>query len=58
MTVVRLVRRGELAAEAGAVHRRIRVSELARYQSGAAVDAARPSPSSPPTSIRTHHRMK
>jgi excisionase family DNA binding protein len=32
MTVVRLVDRGELAAEGGAVHRRISVSELARYQ--------------------------
>lgn len=33
MTVVRLVDRGELAAEGGAVHRRISVSELARFQS-------------------------
>jgi excisionase family DNA binding protein len=32
MTVVRLVDRGELSAEGGAVHRRIFVSELARYQ--------------------------
>ena len=32
MTVVRLIDRGELAAEGGAVHRRIFVSELARYQ--------------------------
>ncbi len=32
MTVVRLVDRGELTAEGGAVHRRISVSELARYQ--------------------------
>jgi excisionase family DNA binding protein len=32
MTVVRLIDRGELSAEAGAVHRRIFVSELARYQ--------------------------
>ncbi|HEY2296144.1 MAG TPA: helix-turn-helix domain-containing protein [Jatrophihabitans sp.] len=32
MTVVRLVDRGELIAEGGAVHRRISVSELARYQ--------------------------
>jgi excisionase family DNA binding protein len=32
MTVVRLVDRGELTAESGAVHRRIFVSELARYQ--------------------------
>jgi len=32
MTVVRLVERGELAAKGGAVHRRISVSELARYQ--------------------------
>jgi excisionase family DNA binding protein len=31
MTVVRLVDRGELTAEGGAVHRRISVSELARY---------------------------
>jgi excisionase family DNA binding protein len=31
MTVVRLVDRGELAAEGGAVHRRISVSELGRY---------------------------
>ncbi len=33
MTVVRLVDRGELTAEGGAVHRRISVSGLARYQS-------------------------
>ena len=32
MTVVRLVDRGELATEGGAVHRRISVSELERYQ--------------------------
>ncbi|MDT0261447.1 helix-turn-helix domain-containing protein [Jatrophihabitans lederbergiae] len=32
MTVVRLIDRGTLAAERGAVHRRIAVSELARYQ--------------------------
>jgi len=32
MTVVRLVDRGELKVEVGAVHRRISVSELARYQ--------------------------
>lgn len=32
MTVVRLVDRGEMRAEAGGVHRRIAVSELARYQ--------------------------
>jgi excisionase family DNA binding protein len=32
MTVVRLVDRGELTSEGGAVHRRISVSELARYQ--------------------------
>jgi excisionase family DNA binding protein len=32
MTVVRLVDRGELSAEGGAVHRKIFVSELARYQ--------------------------
>lgn len=32
MTIVRLVDRGELAAEGGAVHRRISTSELARYQ--------------------------
>ncbi|PZS14824.1 MAG: hypothetical protein DLM57_13885 [Pseudonocardiales bacterium] len=32
MTVVRLIDRGELSAEGGAVHRRIFVSELARYQ--------------------------
>lgn len=32
MTVVRLIDRGELAAQGGAVHRRISVSELARYQ--------------------------
>ena len=32
MTVVRLVDRGELTCEGGAVHRRISVSELARYQ--------------------------
>lgn len=32
MTIVRLIDRGELTAEGGAVHRRISVSELARYQ--------------------------
>lgn len=32
MTVVRLIDRGELSAEGGAVHRRIFVSELARYK--------------------------
>jgi excisionase family DNA binding protein len=32
MTVVRLVDRGELRSEGGGVHRRISVSELARYQ--------------------------
>lgn len=32
MTVVRLVDRGELTEKGGAVHRRISVSELARYQ--------------------------
>lgn len=32
MTVVRLIERGELAVQGGAVHRRIAVSELARYQ--------------------------
>jgi excisionase family DNA binding protein len=32
MTVVRLIDRGELAAEGGAVHRRVSASELARYQ--------------------------
>lgn len=32
MTVVRLIDRGELAADTAAVHRRIPVSELARYQ--------------------------
>lgn len=32
MTVVRLIDRGELAADTTAVHRRIPVSELARYQ--------------------------
>jgi len=31
MTVVRLIDRGELAAEGGGVHRRIAASELARY---------------------------
>lgn len=36
MTVVRLVDRGELNAEGGAVHRRIFVSELARYQADSA----------------------
>jgi excisionase family DNA binding protein len=36
MTVVRLVDRGELAAEGGGVHRRIAVSELARYQAARA----------------------
>jgi len=32
MTVVRLIDRGELTTEGGAVHRRISASELARYQ--------------------------
>lgn len=32
MTVVRLIDRGELSAEGGGVHRRIRASELARYR--------------------------
>jgi len=32
MTVVRLIDRGELTADGGVVHRRISVSELARYQ--------------------------
>ncbi len=32
MTVVRLIDRGELAAEGGGVHRRIAASELARYR--------------------------
>lgn len=32
MTVVRLIDHGELNTESGAVHRRISVSELARYQ--------------------------
>ena len=32
MTVVRLIDRGELAADTAAVHRRVPVSELARYQ--------------------------
>jgi excisionase family DNA binding protein len=32
MTVVRLIDRGDLTAEGGAVHRRISASELARYQ--------------------------
>ncbi len=32
MTVVRLIDRGELAADTASVHRRIPVSELARYQ--------------------------
>ena len=32
MTVVRLVDRGELATDGGAVHRRISVSELERYR--------------------------
>ena len=32
MTVVRLIDRGELTTEGGAVHRRISVSDLARYQ--------------------------
>lgn len=32
MTVVRLIDRGELAAEGGGVHRRITASELARYR--------------------------
>lgn len=38
MTVVRLIDRGELAAQGGGIHRRIAASELARYQ---AVSAAR-----------------
>jgi len=32
MTVVRLIDRGELAAEGGGVHRRVAVAELARYR--------------------------
>ena len=32
MTVVRLIDRGELAADTAVVHRRVLVSELARYQ--------------------------
>jgi excisionase family DNA binding protein len=36
MTVVRLVDRGELAAEGGGVHRRISAEELARYQKSSA----------------------
>lgn len=32
MTVVRLIDRGELAADGGGVHRRITASELARYR--------------------------
>lgn len=32
MTVVRLIDRGEVAAEGGGVHRRIAASELARYR--------------------------
>jgi excisionase family DNA binding protein len=36
MTIVRLIERGELSAEGGAIHRRIFVSELARYQSDSA----------------------
>ncbi|MEO9220614.1 MAG: helix-turn-helix domain-containing protein [Mycobacteriaceae bacterium] len=32
MTVVRLIDRGELAAQGGGIHRRIADSELARYQ--------------------------
>lgn len=32
MTVVRLIERGELRAQGGSVHRRIPVSELARYR--------------------------
>ena len=32
MTIVRLIDRGELHAEAGGVHRRVPVSELERYQ--------------------------
>lgn len=36
MTVVRLIDRGELNAQGGAVHRRIAVPELARYQADSA----------------------
>lgn len=36
MTVVRLIERGELRLGGGAVHRRIAVSELARYQADSA----------------------
>jgi excisionase family DNA binding protein len=36
MTVVRLIDRGELAAEGGGVHRRIAVAELARYRTASA----------------------
>lgn len=37
MTVVRLIDRGELIAEAGGVHRRITASELARYREASAL---------------------
>lgn len=36
MTVVRLIDRGELAAEGGGVHRKIAATELARYRSASA----------------------
>lgn len=36
MTVVRLIDRGELAAEGGGIHRHIAASELARYQAASA----------------------
>ncbi|MFV0433653.1 MAG: helix-turn-helix domain-containing protein [Leucobacter sp.] len=35
MTVVRLIDRGELAAEGGRVHRKIAAAEIERYRSGA-----------------------
>ncbi|WP_454295395.1 helix-turn-helix domain-containing protein [Salana multivorans] len=35
MTVVRLIDRGELAAEGGGVHRKIAAAEIERYRSGA-----------------------
>lgn len=36
MTVVRLIDRGDLAAEGGGVHRRVAASELARYRESSA----------------------
>jgi hypothetical protein len=58
MTVVRLVDRGELAAEGGAVHRPSRCPRLPATSPRAAVNAATRSPTSPLTSTRTRRQTK